>query len=145
MERINRWKCAIEMFKEKPLVGYGPGTYQFQYGVFQLEKDKTIISTSSGDMGNAHSEYLSALSETGFIGLLLLFFLIISIFYKSIVLYYDESDEMKKIYLLGSIVGLSTYFIHGLFNNFLDLDKAAIPIWFFIAIIVSIDITKAKT
>tara|TARA_B100000900_G_C20591196_1_gene721657 strand:+ start:414 stop:1841 length:1428 start_codon:yes stop_codon:yes gene_type:complete len=145
MERINRWKCAVEMFKEKPLVGFGPGTYQFQYGVFQLKNDKTIISTSSGDMGNAHSEYLSALSETGIIGLLLLFFLIISIYYKSIVLYYEESDEIKKIYLLGCIVGLSTYFIHGLFNNFLDLDKAAIPIWFFVAIIVSIDITKTKT
>ena len=145
MERINRWKCAIEMYKQKPIVGFGPGTYQFQYGVFQLENDKTIISTSSGDMGNAHSEYLSALSETGLIGLLLLFFLIISIYYKSIVLYYKESDEIKKIYLLGSIVGLSTYFIHGLFNNFLDLDKAAIPIWFFVAIIVSIDITKTKT
>ena len=145
MERINRWKCAIEMYKQKPIVGFGPGTYQFQYGVFQLENDKTIISTSRGDMGNAHSEYLSALSETGFIGLLLLFFLIISIYYKSIVLYYKESDEIKKIYLLGSIVGLSTYFIHGLFNNFLDLDKAAIPIWFFVAIIVSIDITKTKT
>lgn len=145
MERINRWKCAIEMFKEKPVVGYGPGTYQFQYGVFQMHEDKTIISTNGGDMGNAHSEYLSALSETGFIGFLLLIFMIISIFYKSILLYYHESDEMKKIYLLGSIIGLLTYFIHGLFNNFLDLDKAAIPIWFFVAIIVSLDVKKVKT
>ena len=52
MERINRWKCAVSMFKEKPILGYGPGTYQFHYGVFQNHKDKTIISTNSGDMGN---------------------------------------------------------------------------------------------
>ena len=110
-----------------------------------MHEDKTIISTNGGDMGNAHSEYLSALSETGFIGFLLLIFMIISIFYKSILLYYHESDEMKKIYLLGSIIGLLTYFIHGLFNNFLDLDKAAFPIWFFVAIIVYLDIKIVKT
>ena len=80
MERINRWNCALSMFKEKPILGFGPGTYQFQYGIFQMYKDKTIISTNSGDMGNAHSEYLGALSETGVIGLglLLLFITIIS-------------------------------------------------------------------
>jgi len=26
MERINRWKCAVRMFKEKPFWGWGPGT-----------------------------------------------------------------------------------------------------------------------
>ena len=30
MERINRWKCALKMFVEKPVFGWGPGTYQFQ-------------------------------------------------------------------------------------------------------------------
>ena len=145
MERINRWKCAISMFKEKPILGYGPGTYQFHYGVFQNHKDKTIISTNSGDMGNAHSEYLGALSESGLIGLVLFLVLIITIFYKGIVLYNNEENKLFKIYLLGSIIGLMTYFIHGLFNNFLDIDKAAIPLWFFVAIIVSIDMKKVRT
>ena len=40
MERINRWKCAIEMFKEKPVVGYGPGTYQFCMEFFKCMKIK---------------------------------------------------------------------------------------------------------
>jgi O-antigen ligase len=31
MERLNRWNCAIRMFKEKPIFGWGPGTYMFQY------------------------------------------------------------------------------------------------------------------
>ena len=145
MERINRWKCAVRMFKEKPILGYGPGTYQFHYGVFQNHKDRTIISTNSGDMGNAHSEYLGALSETGLIGLILFLLLIFTIFYKGIVLYNNEKNKLLRIYLLGSIIGLMTYFIHGLFNNFLDMDKAAIPLWFFVAIIVSIDMKKVRS
>ena len=27
LERINRWSCAIDMVKERPVFGYGPGTY----------------------------------------------------------------------------------------------------------------------
>jgi len=30
-ERINRWSCAVRMFEDKPFLGYGPGTYMFQY------------------------------------------------------------------------------------------------------------------
>jgi O-antigen ligase len=36
VERINRWKCAWRMFQDKPLMGFGPGTYQFYYGQFQV-------------------------------------------------------------------------------------------------------------
>ncbi|MEO6305261.1 MAG: O-antigen ligase family protein, partial [Bacteroidia bacterium] len=44
-ERINRWKCAWKMFKVKPIFGFGPGTYQFFYGQYQVRKDMTHIST----------------------------------------------------------------------------------------------------
>jgi len=56
LERINRWSCAIEMFKQRPIMGYGPGTYAFEYAPFQRPENLTIISTNFGDMGNAHSE-----------------------------------------------------------------------------------------
>lgn len=36
----------------------GAGTYQFNYSVYQLNEEKTYISTNLGDKGNAHSEYL---------------------------------------------------------------------------------------
>ncbi len=35
LERLNRWSCAIRMFEEKPVFGFGPGTYMFQYAPFQ--------------------------------------------------------------------------------------------------------------
>lgn len=69
-ERLNRWACALQMTKERPLVGWGFGTYQFEYGRFQKSKDLTIISTNEGTLGNAHSEYLGPLCETGILGML---------------------------------------------------------------------------
>jgi len=49
-ERLNRWSCAIRMFEEKPVFGWGPGTYMFKYAPFQLFKDRTIISTNRGNL-----------------------------------------------------------------------------------------------
>lgn len=80
LERINRWSCALEMFKERPLVGFGPGTYAFEYARFQEPENLTIISTNFGTMGNAHSEYLGPLSETGLPGMLIVFAIVGIIF-----------------------------------------------------------------
>ena len=41
---------------------------------------------------------------------------------------------------LGVFLGLITYMVHGALNNFLDTDKASVPFWGFIAILVAIDI-----
>ena len=139
MERINRWKCALKMFKEKPILGWGPSTYQFNYAPYQISSDKTIISTNYGDGGNAHSEYLGILSESGIIGLLTLFLLLICVFFKIIKLYYNCLDNDIKRLLLALFISLLSYFIHSLFNNFLDMDKASIAVWASLAIIVSIE------
>ncbi|MDZ7778321.1 MAG: O-antigen ligase family protein [Bacteroidales bacterium] len=50
LERLNRWQSALRLFEERPVMGWGPGTYQFVYAPFQRSKEKTIISTNFGDM-----------------------------------------------------------------------------------------------
>jgi O-antigen ligase len=141
LERINRWSCAIAMFEERPLTGFGPGTYAFEYARFQEPENLTIISTNFGNMGNAHSEYLGPLSEMGLPGMLLIFALVFVIFWQSIKLYHrwPESDRETRVLLMGMILALSTYFIHGLLNNYLDTDKAAVPIWSMCAIFIALD------
>lgn len=142
LERINRWDCAIQMFTKKPLLGFGPGTYAFEYAAFQDPENLTIISTNFGDMGNAHSEYLGALSETGLIGMLLFLGIVAAIFYSSITLYYkyDENNDVK-ILIMGIIVSLASYFIHAFLNNYLDTDKAAVPVWAMCAMVVTMSIS----
>lgn len=144
LERINRWNCAVRMFKEKPVFGWGPGTYQFKYAPFQFSYEKTIISTNAGDMGNAHSEYLGALSETGLIGMLSFILVSIIIFVTAVRNYIHAESYSLKIITASTIAGLTTYLLHGFLNNFLDTDKAAVPFWGFAAIIVAIDVYHNK-
>ena len=142
LERINRWDCAYQMFKKRPVLGFGPGTYAFEYAPFQDPENLTIISTNFGDMGNAHSEYLSALSESGIIGLLLFISIVASIFACEITLYYKTPTHENdiKLLIMGIIISLSTYFIHAFLNNYLDTDKAAVPIWAMCAMIIAMSL-----
>ena len=136
LERLNRWHCAMAMFEERPIVGWGPGTYQFLYAPFQRAEDKTIISTNRGDGGNAHSEYLGPLAEQGVMGGLLFSALVIITSSLAFQLFQNEQHYEERLMIMGVFLGLMTYLIHGALNNFLDADKVAVPFWMFLAFLV---------
>lgn len=144
LERLNRWNCALRMFAEKPVFGWGPGTYTFHYAPFQLSHEKTIISTNQGDMGNAHSEYLGPLSEQGVMGMLSFVLIIVVTLITGIRAVRNAADSELGMLGLAAIVGLVTYYLHGILNNFLDTDKASVPFWGFTALLVAIDIYYRK-
>lgn len=144
LERINRWSCAIDMWQEKPFFGWGPGTYMFNYAPFQLSANYTEISTNFGDVGNAHSEYLGPLAETGVIGLLIFLLMFIMVFYYLFKVYLGAKEKSARIIISTAGCGLITYFVHGFMNNYLDTDKAAVIFWILISIIISYDIKNIK-
>lgn len=140
LERINRWDAAIAMFKQRPFVGWGPGTYQFEYAPFQLSHNKTIISTNFGTGGNAHSEYLGLMAEAGVPAVMGFLLIIVFILIKGFKLIQRKGiDSTERNIVIACIVGLVTYIFHGFLNNFLDTDKIAAVFWGFMAIIVAID------
>ena len=144
LERLNRWSCALRMFADKPVFGFGPGTYMFQYAPFQKASQKTIISTNAADGGNSHSEYLGPLSEMGFIGALLMLILVIYAIVTGVRVYHAQTDPEMKMVALAIVVGLVTYFVHGVMNNFLDTDKASAGVWGFLAILVVMDLKQGR-
>ena len=135
-ERINRWKCAWRMFLEKPLIGFGPGTYQFSYFPFQRESEMTQISVKSayniaeGRGGTAHNEFLLILSESGLFSALS--FLVLVLF--TILIAINSCYQPVPVTInLGMLLAFLTFVIHSLFNNFLDTDKTAILFYMSIA------------
>ena len=138
LERLNRWNSAIKLFLKRPFWGWGPGTYSFVYAPFQSSKDLTIISTNFGDGGNAHSEYLGPLAEQGLIGFIINLLLISFLFIYTGLFYIRSENLYYKNLTLVIILSLTTYFSHGLLNNYLDTDKAAVPIWGLISIFITV-------
>ncbi|MDD3701264.1 MAG: O-antigen ligase family protein [Bacteroidales bacterium] len=144
LERINRWQAALRLYHERPFFGWGPGTYQFVYGPFQRSKEKTIISTNAGDMGNAHSEYIGPLSEMGMPGMLLVFLLVGTMIYRGLKTYQKARSKEVRVLSLSATLALISYFVHGFLNNFLDTDKLSVPVWGLMAIIVVMDVFYAN-
>lgn len=144
LERINRWNAAFRMFNQRPFWGWGPGTYQFIYAPYQLSKDKTIISTNAGDKGNAHSEFIGPMTEEGIIGLLTVLGILGTVIWTAIRVWKKSADKQVRIVALLFFLGLITYYTHGILNNFLDTDKASVPFWGFIAVLVSLDLFQEK-
>ncbi len=144
LERINRWRSAYRMFEDRPVFGWGPGTYQFVYAPFQRSEDYTIITTHFGDLGNAHSEYIGPLSESGLPGMLLFIALSLAVLATGVKLYKKASTREMRLIALGITLGFITYFAHGLLNNFLDTDKASVPFWGMMAILVAMDVFFEK-
>ncbi|MCU0359184.1 MAG: O-antigen ligase family protein [Bacteroidia bacterium] len=143
VERINRWKCAWRMFKDKPMAGFGPGTYQFFYGQFQVSSDLNYHSTYAGNKGHAHSEYLNYLSETGLPGLLI--FIMIMVFVGKTaanLIRKSYADKSTSHLVMVLYMGLITFYIHSFFNGFIESDKMAMPVFASIAAIVAIDLNS---
>lgn len=140
LERINRWTSALRMWNARPHVGWGPGTYMFEYAPFQKPHEKTIISTNAGNRGNAHSEYIGPLAEQGWPGLLLVITFITFLMVWGIRAYRRAKNDDLAYLAIAATLGLVTYYTHGFLNNFIDMDKAAGPVFGFAAVIVAIDI-----
>ena len=144
LERLNRWASAFRMWKESPVLGCGPGTYQFLYAGYQRSYQLSTISTNAGNLGNAHSEYIGPLTEQGVPGVALVALLFLATFATGVRLYRTAKDPHTARMALAFTLALLTYYIHGVFNNFLDTDKLSVPFWGFTAVIVALDVYSEK-
>ncbi len=132
VERLNRWVSAWRMFKERPLTGFGPGTYQFEYIPYQEERYMNRLTVTDpwdppeGSGGTAHSEYLLLLSETGLFGLTA--FLLLMGRWTWLTLHSWRYHRNRR-YMFIALAALSTYFFHAMVNNFLTTDKFAFLFW----------------
>ena len=144
VERLNRWVSAFGMIEERPLMGWGPGTYQFIYAAYQKPQYRTIITTSFGDGGNAHSEFIGPTAETGFVGLATVLAVMITTLYTGITSYIRSKRKDLRIISLAATLALISYYFHGLMNNFLDTDKLSLPFWATVAVILMVDVVRAE-
>ena len=52
----------------------------------------------------------------------------------------EKYEEMMTNLAVSVYLGLMSYFIHGVLNNYLDTDKANAPFWGFLVLLVVLDI-----
>ncbi|HEY2596589.1 MAG TPA: O-antigen ligase family protein, partial [Chloroflexota bacterium] len=84
--RYQYWVAAAHAFKQHPLGGIGPGTFQFWWAQH---------ATAPGPVLNAHSLYMETLAETGMIGFVLLVGLLLFVMAVAIRRALREPDPIR--------------------------------------------------
>jgi len=135
LERVNRWIAAIEMTKERPVLGVGYGAYAASYPRYRR---KLIVTELAYRHMGAHSEPLRVLSEMGCIGLLAAIWLLVTAAAAGIRAV-RMGDPSRRLLAFGVLAGLATYVIHGFFNTYLAIDKIAVPFWSGLGTLAALD------
>jgi len=72
--------------------------------------------------------------------MLSLLIIVITTIITGIRVHMKARSRSVKFFSLGILIGLMTYYIHGVLNNFLDTDKASALFWGFTAMLVAMDV-----
>ncbi|MBI4975408.1 O-antigen ligase family protein [Candidatus Peregrinibacteria bacterium] len=98
-ERIDFWEGAIELIKEKPLLGYGPFSFRYAYNSHQ-----PLLLESSD---HPHDLFLKIGAENGLIALFGFLGFLITLFFTVVKRFKKLSKENRVlVYLMGiSVVG----------------------------------------
>ena len=102
--RIQGWKGTIDMIRDFPLTGTGPGTYTYAFTRYQppgLGKHRTM----------AHNDYLHFIGETGLGLIAVLFFSIVAILAKGFKKLKNQSRLVRGT-TLGTLTGIFAIIMH---------------------------------
>jgi O-antigen ligase len=68
-ERLPPFLCAIDMFRDHPIVGVGPGCFKFHYMAYRLALVRNYPESWTrgwpGNWGETHNDHLQLLAEAG--------------------------------------------------------------------------------
>ena len=68
--RVNQWRDTLDMIRDRPLLGFGPGSYRW---IAEQERYRVRVRGSDSVVVHAHNDYLEFTAEYGLVGAVLLF------------------------------------------------------------------------
>lgn len=144
MERVYRWVAGGHMLGERPLLGFGPGTFTAFYKTYTLHGFRTYVSDNKEGSG-IHCYYLMTAVEQGYIGALLFVALVFIVLLKGETIYHQTLDPNRK--RLVMMVMLTTVVIDGLLlmNDLVETDKIGSFFFLCMAVLVNVDISNRQT
>lgn len=144
MERAYRWVAGYEMLKQKPWIGFGPGTFYFTYRAYTQTQFKTYVSHNP-DKSGIHNYYLMTLVEQGIIGLLIFVSFCLFTLWRGEELYHRLSTSFQKDLVMAALLILIMAMAVLLINDMVEAIKFGSFFFISIAIILRIDIaTRGK-
>lgn len=129
LARITVWGGIVEMIKDYPLLGAGPGTFAIVYT--QYQPGGFDYRTFMG-----HNDYLHFVSETGLLLIPVMAWMIVALFIKGFKKLNNPSRLVRGI-TLGAMSGITAILVHSIFDFNLHIPANAILFTILAALVVS--------
>ena len=107
-ERLEQWRATIRMAEDYTLFGVGGGNYQWVFSEYRPESLRPLV------YDHVHNDYLELLVEYGIVGTSL--FAIAMLYAINLIIkgYMHCRDRRIRGFVLGSLLGILSFLIHGL-------------------------------
>ncbi len=142
-ERFYRWIAGVRMIKDKPLTGYGPNTFYYNYKGYAVPAFKTWVSNNN-DRSTVHNYFLLTVIEQGIPGLLLLLVLFGAMLYYAQYLYRRIKDPFYKTTALTTGVIITMIIVVNLLSDLIETDKIGSLFFLCLATLIVTDVNTRR-
>jgi len=117
--RTIMWRDTLKMIRDKPLFGYGAGSWQW---IYQQHKDRTI--TTRPDY--THNDYLNLASDYGLIGFLLIGAVFAGFYRHAWATSRTPNPPEQRAFAVGAMISVTSILFHSWFDSSLHIPGNAL-------------------
>ena len=143
MERVYRWVAGFHMIKDKPVLGFGPGSFYNNYQSYTVTNFRTYVSDNPERSG-VHCYYLMTWIEQGLIGLLLFLSLLVYALLKTEAMFHRAGTFKEKALILAVGMSLVVITLFQLINDQIETDKVGSIFFINLALVFLMDMRQRK-
>jgi len=141
MERVYRWVAAGFMVAEKPLMGFGPGTFYESYRPYTVLAFRTYVSNNEERSG-MHNYFLMLTVEQGIIGVIIFLALwLYALLRAERLAHTHESVSGRRLAAVVYMTMISIGLVH-LLNDLIETDKVGTFFFVSLALLVLLDSSR---
>ncbi|MFN8472669.1 MAG: O-antigen ligase family protein [Anaerolineae bacterium] len=124
------WRAALQMARERPILGVGPGNFRHLYGQY-------LGAATWDDRILANNLYLEILADVGLIGLAAWAWLFVAAVSH---LWRRRKAEQAWPYAIALLAALAAWLTHGLFDVAFETTGVYMLLWALIGLAASLDV-----
>lgn len=144
MERVYRWVAGLQMVKDRPLLGFGPGCFYPFYKDYTLSSFRTYVSDNP-DKSGIHNYYFMSLVEQGVLGLIIVVVLFVFVILYGEHLYHRLTLKKEKSIIMSCVLGVVILAALLLMNDLIETDKLGSFFFLCLSVMVMIGVRKEST
>ncbi|MBK6364263.1 MAG: O-antigen ligase family protein [Saprospiraceae bacterium] len=128
MERVYRWMAGFEMLKNKPLMGFGPGTFYENYKSYSISQFATYVSDNP-DKSGIHNYFLMTFVEQGVFGFIIFVLLCVLLLLMAEETWHMYKNDKYHAFVIAISLSFIIILSMNLINDLIETDKVG-PFFF---------------